>query len=80
MTCVGTAVEQDEFLGDGEYEHTFGDEVRELPECRNDREFVFVKRQYARHEGMTIPKALPSSLCVCYAFDCVVANQRWLVL
>ncbi|KAI1401892.1 hypothetical protein F4819DRAFT_306770 [Hypoxylon fuscum] len=36
------AMDQDKWSGDGEFSEVFGDEVKELPKCRNDHEFGFV--------------------------------------
>ncbi|KAF2241528.1 hypothetical protein BU26DRAFT_525043 [Trematosphaeria pertusa] len=37
-----SAMQQDELAGDGEHLELFGDEIKALPECRNDHEFGFV--------------------------------------
>ena len=42
------AIDQDLYLGDGEHEAVFHEDIDKLPKCRNDREFVFVRRQCAR--------------------------------
>jgi len=33
----------DELAGNGWYIHHFADEIRQLPSCRDDREFAFVR-------------------------------------
>lgn len=35
-------MEEDEWTGDGEYQKTFSEDIANLPECRNDREFGYV--------------------------------------
>ncbi|PGH06462.1 hypothetical protein AJ79_06552 [Helicocarpus griseus UAMH5409] len=35
-------MQEDEWAGDGEHERTFGNEIAQLPVCRNDHEFGFV--------------------------------------
>ena len=42
------AISQDLYLGSGEHELLFQADIDKLPKCRNDREFVFVRRQCAR--------------------------------
>lgn len=36
------AMDQDDWSGDGTFSQIFGDQIKELPECRNDHEFGFV--------------------------------------
>lgn len=45
LACFDIAMDQDRYLGDGNHEEVFGDEIEKLPECRNDREFIFVQRR-----------------------------------
>lgn len=41
-TLFENTLEQDEWAGDGSHMETFEDQVKALPECRNDHEFGFV--------------------------------------
>ena len=52
LACFDRAIDQDQYLGDGEHEATFQSEIDALPVCRNDREFVFARRQCRRLEGL----------------------------
>ena len=51
LACFDLAMIQDEYLGDGAHRETFGDEIEKLPECRNDREFVFARRRLGVLQG-----------------------------
>ncbi|KAL9107292.1 MAG: hypothetical protein Q9187_008447 [Circinaria calcarea] len=42
------AIDQDLYLGTGDHELLFQEDIDKLRECRNDREFEFVRRQCAR--------------------------------
>ena len=52
QACFDRAIDQDLYLGDGTHEETFQSEIDALPVCRNDREFVFARRQCRRLEGL----------------------------
>ena len=52
QACFDRAIDQDQYLGDGTHEETFQSEIDALPVCRNDREFVFARRQCRRLEGL----------------------------
>lgn len=52
LACFDAAMNQDQYLGDGEHQRVFGDEIEELPECRNDGEFVFARRRLGVLEGL----------------------------
>ncbi|KAL6240818.1 hypothetical protein RBB50_012233 [Rhinocladiella similis] len=42
LAICSAAIEQDEWTGDGEHQDTCGEEITNLPECRNDHEFGYV--------------------------------------
>jgi hypothetical protein len=42
VMLFATAMSQDWWSGDGQHQYCFGDDIKELPECRNDHEFGFV--------------------------------------
>ncbi|KIW66171.1 hypothetical protein PV04_08372 [Phialophora macrospora] len=42
LAICRAAIEQDEWAGDGEHAEMFGEEIANLPECRNDHEFGYV--------------------------------------
>lgn len=46
------AMSQDQYLGDGEHQAVYQDDIDKLPKCRNDGEFVFASRQYRAVEGL----------------------------
>lgn len=50
--CFDSAINQDIYLGDGEHHQTFGKDIKALPACRNDGEFVFARRQCRRLVGL----------------------------
>ena len=52
QACFDRAIDQDQYLGDGDHEATFQSEIDALPVCRNDREFVFARRQCRGLEGL----------------------------
>lgn len=52
LACFDCTMSQDRYLGDGEHQRTFGDEIEKLPECRNDGEFVFARRRLGVLEGL----------------------------
>lgn len=52
LVCFMRVIEEDIYLGDGQHEETFRDEIRAIPPCRNDREFGFASRQYCISEGL----------------------------
>ena len=52
QACFDRAIDQAQYLGDGTHEETFQSEIDALPVCRNDREFVFARRQCRRLEGL----------------------------
>ncbi|KAL8706517.1 MAG: hypothetical protein Q9201_000449 [Fulgogasparrea decipioides] len=45
LACFDMAMNQDRYLGDGEHETVFGEEIEKFPKCRNDREFIFAQRR-----------------------------------
>ena len=45
-------LDEDGYLGDGEHQAVFEDNIKALPACRNDREFVFACRRYCLLEGL----------------------------
>lgn len=52
LACFDGAMNQDQYLGDGEHQRVFGEEIEKLPECRNDGEFVFARRRLGVVEGL----------------------------
>ncbi|MCJ1254661.1 hypothetical protein MMC24_002476 [Lignoscripta atroalba] len=54
MQCFEFAMEEDIYLGNGDHELVFQDEIDKLKKCRNDREFVFARTQYLRLEGLPV--------------------------
>jgi len=50
--CFDWAIDDDLYLGDGNHEEVYPDEMQNLPVCRNDREFVFARRQIRKLEGL----------------------------
>lgn len=52
LACFDGAMNQDQYLGDGEHQRIFGEEIEKLPECRNDGEFVFARRRFGVVEGL----------------------------
>ncbi len=52
QACFDRAIDQDLYLGDGEHEAIFKKDIDALPVCRNDREFVFARRQLSKFEGI----------------------------
>lgn len=52
LTCFDRVLDEDLYLGTGEHQEVFGDEIKVLPACRNDREFLFVCRRYCLLEGL----------------------------
>ena len=52
QACFDRAIDHDQYLGDGWHEEVYQSEIDELPTCRNDREFVFARRQCRRLEGL----------------------------
>ena len=54
LTCIDRAIQEDRYLGNCEFEAYDLGETRNMNECRNDHEFVFVRRQYCRVEGVPL--------------------------
>ena len=52
QACFDRAILHDQYLGDGFHEEVFQSKIDALPVCRNDREFVFARRQCRRLEGL----------------------------
>ena len=52
QACFDRAIDHDQYLGDGWHEEVYQSEIDALPTCRNDREFVFARRQCRRLEGL----------------------------
>lgn len=52
QACFDCAIDNDTYLGSGEHEACFQKDIDALPACRNDREFVFARRQCRRFEGL----------------------------
>ena len=52
QACFDRAILHDQYLGDGWHEEVFQSDIDALPVCRNDREFVFARRQCRRLEGL----------------------------
>ena len=52
QACFDCAIGEDLYLGIGEHEAAFQKDIDALSVCRNDREFVFARRQYRRLEGL----------------------------
>lgn len=52
QACFDCAINNDIYLGSGEHEACFQKDIDALPTCRNDREFVFARRQCRRLEGL----------------------------
>ena len=55
--CFDRAMDEDIYLGSGDHQAAFKKDIDTLPTCRNDREFLFARRQLRRLEG------LPDELC-----------------
>ncbi|KAL8667150.1 MAG: hypothetical protein Q9168_007322, partial [Polycauliona sp. 1 TL-2023] len=55
LACFDGAVAQDRYLGEaGEEDHEdlHAETIDRLPRCKNDKEFVFVKRHWQRLESL----------------------------
>lgn len=52
QACFDYAIEHDVYLGDGHHEECSQNDIDKLPACRNDREFVFARRQISKLEGL----------------------------
>lgn len=52
QACFDRAIDEDQYLGDGNHHLTFQSDIGALPACRNDGEFVFARQQCRRLEGL----------------------------
>lgn len=53
LACFDAAINQDQYLGDGEHQTPFQEDfIDKLPTCRDDGEFVFASRMYRAMEGL----------------------------
>ena len=52
QACFDAAMDQDFDSGNGEHREMFEEEINALPTCRNDGEFVFVRRMCGQLEGL----------------------------
>ncbi|KAL8694579.1 MAG: hypothetical protein Q9224_003539 [Gallowayella concinna] len=53
LRCFDQAMAEDLYLGGGDHQEAFSEEIEKLKPCRNDHEFAFVRRQYCQLEGLT---------------------------
>lgn len=60
LLCFDLAMDQDIYLGDGHHQEVFGDDIEELPECRNDREFVFARKRLGVLQGLKADEMIRS--------------------
>ncbi|MCJ1353111.1 MAG: hypothetical protein MMC33_003096 [Icmadophila ericetorum] len=51
QSCSTGAIDEDRFIGNGQLNETYRDEIERLPECRNDREIKFAMKQHLRIES-----------------------------
>lgn len=52
LTCFDRMLDEDVYVSDAEHQEAFGEDIKVLPACRNDREFVFACRRYCLLEGL----------------------------
>lgn len=52
LVLFDRAMEEDLYLGSGEHESTFQEDIEKLPKCRNDHEFRMAKRIYEQGESV----------------------------
>ena len=50
QACFDAAIDQDIYLGDGQYKECFTEDIVTRPKCRNDREFEFARRLFTLQE------------------------------
>ena len=50
QACFDAVIDQDIYLGDGQYEECFSEDIVTRPKCRNDREFEFARRMFTLQE------------------------------
>ncbi|KAG6995782.1 hypothetical protein G7Y79_00042g078870 [Physcia stellaris] len=52
LACFDRVLDEDVYIGNGEHQEAFEEDLKALPACRNDREFVFACRRYCLLEGL----------------------------
>ena len=58
QACFDCAIDEDQYLGNGEHHTTFQSDIDVLPACRNDGEFLVCRQQCRRLEGLPEEAAL----------------------
>ena len=55
QACFDTVIDLDIYLGNGEYEEEYAEDIVTRPKCRNDREFEFARRLFTLEEKKQSP-------------------------